>query len=347
LIQEQRRLGNKWATIAQLLPGRSTNQVKNRWYHGHKTSGLAKQTKSSSANGSPAVPTPWTEAEDSILIQEFSRVGYKWTTIAQLLPGRSTSQVKYRWCQKHQEWGLGKQTQSSSAKKTSDQVQSRTKGPSWTEEEDSILIQEQSRLGNKWAQISQLLPGRSRNQVKNRWYQRLQNSGLEKQIQSSSAQKTREQVRSRDNGHLGSSSVTNPWTETEDSILIQVQSRLGNKWARIAQLLPGRSGDQVKNRWYQRHQKSGLEKQTQSSSPKKTSEQVQSGNNGHIDSSAVTTPWTEAEDSILIKAQRCFGSKWTQISQVLPGRSGDQVKHRWYYKQRLQTKSSSVKKTSG
>uniref|UniRef100_A0A7S4I6N8 Myb-like domain-containing protein n=1 Tax=Odontella aurita TaxID=265563 RepID=A0A7S4I6N8_9STRA len=39
----------------------------------------------------------------------------------------------------------------------------------WLESEDKVLIESQRQFGNKWTQISTLLPGRSENAVKNRW----------------------------------------------------------------------------------------------------------------------------------------------------------------------------------
>jgi hypothetical protein len=40
----------------------------------------------------------------------------------------------------------------------------------WTQEEDAIIFEEVSTIGQKWATITKFLPGRSDNDIKNRWY---------------------------------------------------------------------------------------------------------------------------------------------------------------------------------
>ena len=43
--------------------------------------------------------------------------------------------------------------------------------------------------------------------------------------------------------------IKTKWTEKEDSIIIEMHEKLGNKWSKISSFLPGRSDNQIKNRW--------------------------------------------------------------------------------------------------
>jgi hypothetical protein len=58
------------------------------------------------------------------------------------------------------------------------------------------------------------------------------------------------QCRHRYNNYLINQHQPLPWTDREEDILIATYHELGAKWVRIATRLPGRTGNDVKNRWH-------------------------------------------------------------------------------------------------
>ena len=55
--------------------------------------------------------------------------------------------------------------------------------------------------------------------------------------------RTGKQCRERFKSHLAPKLKKGDWTPEEDKIIIDMKNKLGNYWARIALLLPGRSGN--------------------------------------------------------------------------------------------------------
>ncbi|KAL3944522.1 MAG: hypothetical protein SGBAC_001390 [Bacillariaceae sp.] len=90
----------------------------------------------------------WTPEEDACILR-YKQEGLKLSEIAQYLPGRIGEHICDRY---------------------NNVLDPELKKTPWTKEEDRILFLEQRRLGNKWTQISRLIPGRSENSVKNRWH---------------------------------------------------------------------------------------------------------------------------------------------------------------------------------
>ncbi|OHS94672.1 Myb-like DNA-binding domain containing protein [Tritrichomonas foetus] len=91
----------------------------------------------------------------------------------------------------------------------------------WTPEEDEILKQWVQEKGEKyWTKVAKQLPGRIGKQCRERWMNCLKPDINKK-----------------------------GWTEEEDQQIIQLQSTYGNKWAKMAEIMHGRTDNQIKNRW--------------------------------------------------------------------------------------------------
>lgn len=101
--------------------------------------------------------------------------------------------------------------------------------------------------------------------------------------------RTGKQCRERYNNHLKEGVVKGGWTAEEDSALKRLKEEIGCHWARIAKLMPGRSDNNVKNRW---HLLQRREAKDQNESPIQKSNAKQ-----HLSPVKDESPSTQQQDS--------------------------------------------------
>ncbi|KAI7816209.1 Homeodomain-like protein [Gamsiella multidivaricata] len=114
-------------------------------------------------------------------------------------------------------------------------------------------------------------------------------------------------------------SIKGPWTPEEDRQLRALVNELGaEKWVLIASRLGSRTGKQCRERWH-----------------------------NHLDPTIDKSPFTPKEDELIFKLFDQFGSKWAEMSKLMPGRPDNAIKNHFNTSMQRKRRRLSLQDPSG
>lgn len=150
-----------------------------------------------------------------------------------------------------------------------------SKGNKWSKEEDRLLLNLTEKYEEKnWDEIATHFEGKSPKQCLSRWKKIITQTEL----------------------------IKGPWTYEEDRKLLKwIQLEGPKKWSICAETIPGRTGKQCRERWFNA-----------------LNPQVKKGE------------WTIEEDYKIYLLYSQYGGKWSKIALNFPNRTENSIKNRFY-----------------
>ena len=152
---------------------------------------------------------------------------------------------------------------------------------------------------------------------------------------------------------LGDKGRNTMWNNAEDVLIDKMYSLIGTQWEKIALLLPGRSADAVRNRYFKQIKRRTVLPTPGMQLSEPTATQVMGEcTPSSTDTSATTPPivtpvagtqwacaqwalhhrerWSAEEDRLIKESVLKHGFKWRVVAAAFPGRSDSAVRNRYF-----------------
>ena len=105
------------------------------------------------------------------------------------------------------------------------------------------------------------------------------------------------------------------WTKEEDNILTEIVTTNGAaRWSNVASYLPGRAGKQCRERWF-----------------------------NHLCPEVKKGSWSAEEDRMIMESVARYGTRWSKIVKLMPGRTDNAIKNRYNSAMRREKRNAKLK----
>ena len=129
------------------------------------------------------------------------------------------------------------------------------------------------------------------------------------------------------------------WQVVEDQKIVEAVRLLGKRWPEIAALLPGRTGDGVRNRWHRLQARGEGEPEEGAPPTALTEADLTAVLAGDGEPSGGRKMWSAEEDAIIQAGVAKYGCQWRLVVAQLPGRTDSSTRNRW---KRLQKEAAAA-----
>jgi hypothetical protein len=324
-----------WVAISKEVAGRTPQQCLHRWTYtlnplikkGPWSADVRMRFESQGLKNKIQNAHTCMQQEDRRLTELVNELGTEWTDIARLMGGRTGGQCLTRYSYN----GANVSSFSPEAYhvyRWRSHLNPMIKKGKWTEEEDSLILEQRNEYARTWVEISKMLYERCDADVRERYLWLTKSKTPQPRGSTRKWSEEEDTLLKRvveENGegnwentakHFPDRSVyqcyrrwhegldphlkSGHWTPDEDAKLTELVKEHGLKWALICRFMDGRTSNRCRQRW-----------------------------SYHLDPTLKKGHWTAEEDATILEQRSVHNKAWMDIALLMPGRCGMDIKDRF------------------